>query len=108
MTPKVKALHHRGDYHVRSRRLTAAARADTSTRCWRCGLTLDQHRPHRNGKPARWTAGHVNDGQVGGLLLPEASTCNYSAGAELGNQRSPWRRRGTPLPPPGTRTSRQW
>jgi hypothetical protein len=104
---KVKAPHHRGTHQIRARRLTAYAYANPDTRCWRCGLTLAQHPPHKTGKPARWTAGHVNDGEMGGLLLPEASTCNYAAGAELGNQRSPWRRRTPPTPPRG-KTSRQW
>jgi hypothetical protein len=82
-----KGPHHRGTHQVRARRVVAAANANPHTRCWRCGRTLDQHRRHRNGTPARWTAGHINDGQVDGELAPEASTCNMTAGSKLGNAR---------------------
>jgi hypothetical protein len=83
---KQKPAHHRGTYHVRSRALVAAAYADPSTRCWRCGNTLDQCEPHRNGKPARWTAGHLIDGLQDGPMAPECSPCNSQAGARLGNR----------------------
>lgn len=82
-----KAAHHRGSHQRRARAVTTAANNDPTTRCWRCQRTLTEHPPHRNGKPARWTAGHLVDGQVDGLLLPEASTCNYSEGGRLGNAR---------------------
>lgn len=82
-----KAPHHRGTYHVTAAKVRANANANPDTKCWRCGRTLAQHPPHKNGKPAKWTAGHRVDGQVGGPLAPEASTCNYSAGATTGNQR---------------------
>jgi hypothetical protein len=72
-----------GSYTVRRNRLVASAYGDQSTKCWRCGLTLAQHEPHKNGKPATWTAGHVRDGDVTSPLAPEASTCNYRAGAVL-------------------------
>lgn len=69
-----KPAKYRGDYHVRSRRITAAARANPDTPCWRCGRTLDQHPPHKSGANPRWHAGHVTpDGRD---LRPEASTCN--------------------------------
>ena len=90
----MKPPHHAGGYHVQARQVRDAANANPDTRCWRCGLTLAEHRPHRNGKPATWTAGHVIDGQVGGVLLPEASTCNAKAGRAMQN----------PVPPP----SRTW
>lgn len=77
-----KPLHYQGSYHVRARRVREQAAADPLTRCWRCDRTLDQH-----PKGARWTAGHLTDGEVGGMLLPEASTCNYSAGASAGNRK---------------------
>lgn len=81
----VKPAHYRGNYHVTARAVRQAAYANPDTRCWRCGLKLQDHRPHKNGKPARWTAGHVVDGQAGGPLAPEASTCNFRAGAVAGN-----------------------
>ncbi len=82
-----KAAHHRGTYHVDSRRVRDAANSDPLTKCWRCGLTIDEHQPHRNGKPARWQAGHLIDGDPASPLAPEASTCNGSAGGTLGNTR---------------------
>lgn len=82
-----KKAHHRGTHQTRARAITTAANANPNTRCWRCGRTLPEHPPHRNGRPPYWTAGHLIDGQVGGQMLPEASTCNYSAGATAGNRR---------------------
>lgn len=80
-------VHHTGPYRSRARAVVAAANADPSTLCWRCKRTLAQHPPHKTGQQARWTAGHINDGQINGPLLPEASTCNYTAGAKLGRAR---------------------
>ena len=82
-----KAAHHRGTHQARARVIKAQADANPSTRCWSCGLTLAEHAPHRDGRPAFWTAGHLNDGQVDGPMAPEASTCNYSRGAKVGNAR---------------------
>lgn len=70
-----------------------AANLDPSTRCWRCGLTLDKCKPHRNGKRARWTAGHLIDGQADHTLAladlaAECSPCNYEFGARYGNGQS--------------------
>lgn len=76
--------HHSGSYVRDSAALRAAAYADPHTRCWRCHLTLTQC-TNRDGKPARWTAGHLNDGQIGGPLAPECGRCNYAAGARRGN-----------------------
>lgn len=76
-----KPAHYRGNYHRASARLRAHAYANPDTRCWRCGRTLaDIHTDHPR---ARWTAGHLVDGQAGGTLAPECSPCNYSAGARL-------------------------
>jgi hypothetical protein len=82
MPGKVRA-HYRGDYARRAAAVRAAAYANPATVCWRCGLTLEQIR--RTKPLARWEAGHVVDGQVGGLLRPEHSSCNRSAGAAYGN-----------------------
>ena len=82
-----KPPHYRGSYHVEARKVRQRAAADPTTECWRCGRTLDQHPAHRNGAPPRWTAGHLLDGVPGSPLAPEASTCNYSAGAKLGANR---------------------
>ena len=87
MTGKQGKAHYAGTYLVDARHVRAAANANPHTRCWRCGRTLAEHPPHRNGRPARWQAGHVVDGQVGGQLRPEASTCNTSAGASHGNRK---------------------
>lgn len=77
--------HHSGTYVRDSAILRAAAYADPTTRCARCGRTLAEHPPTRTGKPPRWQAGHVNDGQIGGPLRPEADVCNTAAGARRGN-----------------------
>lgn len=82
---RTKGPHHRGTYHRRSLAIVTAARSNPATRCWRCGRTLTEHPPHHNGRPPFWTAGHIIDGQVNGELRPEASTCNYSAGARRRN-----------------------
>jgi hypothetical protein len=89
MPGKVRA-HYAGSYTRQARKVRAQAYADESTTCWRCGRTRAEH-----GKP--WTAGHLNDGQVGGPLAPECQTCNTSAGAKLGNARRQ-----------GLRTTRDW
>ena len=74
--------HRSGDYARRAKAVRQAAYADPLTACWRCGRTLDQH-------PAgdTWDAGHVLDGNPASALRPEASSCNRSAGASLGNRR---------------------
>lgn len=77
---------HAGTFHQQSAKVRAAAKADPFTRCWRCRNTIDQCKPHRNGKPAHWTAGHLNDSEIGGPLLPECSTCAASSGARYGNR----------------------
>lgn len=89
--------HYGGDYARRARAVRTAANADPSTRCWRCGRTLAQHPRHKTGKAATWQAGHLNDGQEGGPLAPEASTCNSVAGAKAGAARKR-----------SFRTSRRW
>jgi len=102
--PARNRAHYSGDYTRRARELVARAYADPMTRCQRilengavCGLTLAQHPRHKSGTPARWDAGHVNDGQVDGPLRPEVSTCNRSAGARAGARRKR-----------SFRTSRRW
>ena len=81
-----KPPHYQGDYHVRARQVRMAAYADPRTRCWRCNLTLAECKPHRNGKPARWTAGHLRDSDPTSPLLPECSPCAASSGARYGNR----------------------
>jgi hypothetical protein len=85
-----KAPHHRGSHQRRAKKITAAADADPTTRCWRCGRTKAEH-----GR--RWHAGHLVDGQVNGPLAAECEPCNTSAGARRGNQRRA-----------GLRTTRDW
>lgn len=83
----MKPAHHRGTYHRRSLALVAAARADPSTRCWRCGKTRDQFGTYSTGRPVDWDAGHVIAGDPDSPLLPECGRCNRAAGARLGNKR---------------------
>jgi hypothetical protein len=75
-----KPPHRRGDYQRRAAVVCAAAYANPDTRCWRCGLTLAEV------PGSTWDAGHLVDGQPGGVLAAEHSRCNRSAGAALGNQ----------------------
>ena len=98
-----KPAHYRGGYHVAARRVRDAAKADPTTCCWRCGRTLDMHPPHKTGKPPTWTAGHVIDGDPASPLRPEASTCNYRAGAIAGNRKRRQQQR-----PRRTSTSVRW
>lgn len=84
--PARNRAHYRGSYKREAQQLRAAAYANPDTRCGRCGLTLEEHAPHRNGKPATWDAGHVLDATPGAPLQPEASTCNRSAGTIKSNQ----------------------
>ena len=105
----MKPAHYRGSYHVQARRVREAAYADPTTRCWRCRLTLPECKPHRNGKPARWTAGHLIDSDPTSPLLPECSPCNKSAGATYGNRLRGARRaalKATQTPP--RHTSWRW
>ena len=76
---KTKAAHHRGDYQIRSARVRAAANADPSTTCWRCGQTA------KAGDP--WQAGHTRDSDPTAPLAPEHRSCNAAAGARLTNKR---------------------
>lgn len=81
------AAHHQArSYRRRAEAIRAAANADPNVKCWRCGRTLDEHPPHADGASAVWTAGHTIDGDNASPLMPEASTCNYSAGATAGNR----------------------
>jgi hypothetical protein len=70
-----KAAKYQRDYHVRSRRITAAARENPATRCWRCGLTLAEARA-KWGSHVVWHAGHVE--LNGRTLRPEHSRCNIA------------------------------
>lgn len=87
-----KAPHHKGTYHRRAAAIRAAAYANQATRCWRCHCDLHTIRTigRGNGDPphprAKWTAGHLIDGQVDGDLRPECSPCNYGNGARLRHQ----------------------
>lgn len=82
-----KGAHHSGTYQRRAQHIRDQANADPTTTCWRCGRTLAHHPPHDDGKPAQWTAGHIIDSDPRSPLAPEASTCNYTAGARTGNAR---------------------
>ena len=100
MSYRPKPAHYRGGYARRARTLVAHARRDPLTTCWRCGKTLAEHRAHKDGRPAFWTAGHVIDSDPNSPLAPEASTCNFKFGGKLKHERAK-RRNGNP-------TSRRW
>jgi hypothetical protein len=82
--------HHRDpDYRRRAAAIRAAANANPTTRCWRCGQTQAEHQ-------RSWTAGHLVDGDNTAPLAAECAHCNYSAGATHGNATAtrtpPWMR----------------
>lgn len=85
VTGKRGKAHHAGTYATDARLVRAQAWADPATRCWRCHLTHAEYATLHGDRAARWTAGHVVDGQVGGELKPEHARCNYSAGTRLLN-----------------------
>ena len=70
---------HSGAYHKQAEAVRRRADADPTYRCWRCGRLKSEH-------GTAWQAGHVIDGQVGGELRGECTTCNASAGASRGNR----------------------
>ena len=82
--PGHRRAHYRGGYQREAAAVRAAAYGDPATRCWRCGLTLDEAR-QLHGKRITWDAGHLRAGEVGGPLAAECSRCNRSAGAREGN-----------------------
>lgn len=83
----MKAEHHRGRHQRRAKKVTDDAYRNPATRCWRCGCTLATMRPHTNGRPGKWTAGHLIDGHPDSPYAPECSPCNYTAGSRLGAER---------------------
>lgn len=75
---------HSGRYARLARIVRTIATANPNTRCRRCSRTLaDIH--HRDGTPARWTAGHVNRAETNGQLGPECSVCAAREGAAIVN-----------------------
>lgn len=88
----MSGVHHRGSYGRRSRIVRALAYADPSTQCqadhclgWG-SRTLAEHPHTKTGRPPRWQAGHVNDGEIEGELRPEVDVCNMSNGARLASR----------------------
>jgi hypothetical protein len=83
---RTKAAHHKGSHQVRAKRCTDWAWTHPTTTCRRCGLTHAEALTRWGETGAKWTAGHIVDGQVGGPYAPEHAHCNYSAGAVAGNR----------------------
>lgn len=95
-----KAAHHSGTHEANARKVRQAANATPAAICWRDGRTLDEHPHARDGTRPKWTAGHTVDGDPharpwlnvtqlpppGSWLAPEASVCNYAAGAGRRNR----------------------
>ena len=80
--------HHTHPHFVRTgRALRAAANADPSTRCITCGGTHAEGVARWGERGAAWQAGHVNDGEVAGVLGPEHAFCNTSTGSLVGHRR---------------------
>jgi hypothetical protein len=82
-----KLAHHRGSFDRRAKAVRAYAYAHPDTICQRCGYRLHEGPHHRRDGTERWEAGHVNDGEVGGLLAPETRSCNRRAAAQKTNAR---------------------
>lgn len=80
--------HYTYGYRKRALAVRQRAYADPLTRCWRCGLTLNDEQARWPHKVVSWHAGHTVDGDNSAPLLPEHSTCNQRAGAMLGWQAS--------------------
>lgn len=90
-------------YQRRAKLVRAAAYANPTTRCWRCGRTLAEHR-------RRWHAGHVIEGDNSptGPLAPECEPCNLSHGAAYGNRMRNANRLEDLMKLQRQRQSRQW
>lgn len=82
--------HYRGTYQVQARLVRAHAYGNPGTRCWRCGHTMAEIQTKH--PRAKWTAGHLIDGQVNGFLAAECSPCNFAAGGRLRHEREAQRR----------------
>ena len=80
--PRLHDTHNGPNYKRLARLIRRHANANPATACWYCGRTLAEHPPHKNGRPAFWTAGHLIPGQPDheltlGSLVAEASVCNF-------------------------------
>jgi len=79
--PAKDRRHYGGDYHARSKALRAAAYADPSARCWRCGLTMAEFVASFPRRRSEWHADHVVPGDRLSPLRPAHASCNTSEGA---------------------------
>lgn len=78
------AKHSNPQYRRIAPLIRAAAYANASTTCRRCGLTLAERR--RTHPTDVWQCGHPDrPGDIG--YAPEHRSCNTSAGATDGNKR---------------------
>ena len=75
----VTQAHYAGRFAVKAKGVRRRAYADPTTRCRRCGLTLEERRVTHPAET--WDAGHVTAGQVNGELVAEHASCNRAAGA---------------------------
>jgi hypothetical protein len=93
--PGAVRAHYAGDYARRAAVVRRRAALNPATQCEavhpvtgkRCGRTLAEHPPTRNGQPPKWQAGHVRAGDPTSPLRPEVDGCNTSHGAIIGNRR---------------------
>jgi len=81
--PASNREHYTGSYKRTALRMRATANADPTSTCWRCKRTLGEI--HATRPDARWTVGHLIDGDPQSPLAIECSPCNFSAGARRGN-----------------------
>lgn len=85
--PGYDRSHYGWRHDQRAKQVRDAANANPLTRCWKCGLTLDQVRAKFPGRRVVWDAGHTIDGDPHCALLAECSPCNRGGGADLTNWR---------------------
>ncbi len=78
--PARNRAHYRGSYQRRAKAVREAAKADPTTRCWRCGRLALPDDP--------WQAGHVIDADPSSPLAPEHQSCNARAGRQQREPRS--------------------
>lgn len=97
MARRVKAEQYRGSYHVRSLANLRAWNSDPETRCYQCGLTLEQVR--QRYPKAKWHNGHRRPNDPHAQLDAWCSPCN------IGERNRRVAGKDTTPPP---RTSRKW
>jgi len=72
--------HYDAQFKQRGKVMREAAAADSTTKCWRCGLTLAEYRAQHPGREVSWHVDHVVPGRTNSPLRMAHSTCNMEEG----------------------------